>query len=118
MPACPYRAYYFLRKLTNPQHGSTESCLLLLLLLLLLLATTLCFSSGGFTYVSGQPHSLSKANGHGKVCVHCKQRGMVTSRGKLRQTRFKCWPCNACLCRWPCFVDYHKIRSIPHIPPP
>ncbi|KAL0124992.1 hypothetical protein PUN28_004259 [Cardiocondyla obscurior] len=73
---------------------------------------------GGFTYVSGQPHSLSKANGHGKVCVHCKQRGMVTSRGKLRQTRFKCWPCNACLCRWPCFVDYHKIRAIPHIPPP
>nr|XP_012226232.1 PREDICTED: protein bric-a-brac 2-like isoform X7 [Linepithema humile] len=73
---------------------------------------------GGFTYVSGQPHSLSKANGHGKVCVHCKQRGMVTSRGKLRQTRFKCWPCNACLCRWPCFVDYHKMRAIPHIPPP
>ncbi|XP_076657230.1 uncharacterized protein LOC143361586 isoform X11 [Halictus rubicundus] len=73
---------------------------------------------GGITYVSGQPHSLSKANGHGKVCVHCKQRGMVTSRGKLRQTRFKCWPCNACLCRWPCFVDFHKMRAIPHIPPP
>ncbi|KAL2723989.1 zinc finger and BTB domain-containing protein 34-like isoform X1 [Vespula squamosa] len=54
--------------------------------------------------------TLSKANGHGKVCVHCKQRGMVTSRGKLRQTRFKCWACNACLCRWPCFVDFHKIH--------
>ncbi|XP_008212551.1 protein bric-a-brac 2 isoform X9 [Nasonia vitripennis] len=73
---------------------------------------------GGVTYVTGQPHSLSKANGHGKVCIHCKRRGVLTSRGKLRQTRFKCWACNACLCRWPCFAEYHELRSIPHIPPP
>ncbi|XP_043475133.1 broad-complex core protein isoforms 1/2/3/4/5-like isoform X5 [Leptopilina heterotoma] len=75
-------------------------------------------AQGGITYVSGQPHSLSKANGHGKVCVHCKRRGVLTSRGKLRQTRFKCWPCNACLCRWPCFAEFHEMRAIPHIPPP
>ncbi|XP_051158949.1 broad-complex core protein isoforms 1/2/3/4/5-like isoform X5 [Leptopilina boulardi] len=75
-------------------------------------------AQGGITYVSGQPHSLSKANGHGKVCVHCKRRGVLTSRGKLRQTRFKCWPCNACLCRWPCFAEFHVMRAIPHIPPP
>ena len=67
---------------------------------------------------SSSPHSLSKANGHGKVCIHCKRRGILTSRGKLRQTRFKCWACNACLCRWPCFTEYHELRSIPHIPPP
>ncbi|XP_015596553.1 protein bric-a-brac 2 isoform X6 [Cephus cinctus] len=73
---------------------------------------------GGITYVSGQPHSLSKANGHGKVCVHCKRLGVLTSRGKLRQTRFKCWLCNACLCRWPCFAEFHEMRAIPHIPPP
>ncbi|XP_044015931.1 protein abrupt-like isoform X5 [Aphidius gifuensis] len=75
-------------------------------------------TSGGITYVSGQPHSLSKANGHGKVCVHCKRHGILTSRGKLRQTRFKCWPCNACLCRWPCFAQFHQSRGIVHIPPP
>ncbi|KAK0179917.1 hypothetical protein PV327_005617 [Microctonus hyperodae] len=73
---------------------------------------------GGISYVSGQPHSLSKANGHGKVCVYCKRRGVLTSRGKLRQTRFKCWACNACLCRWPCFAEFHELRAIPHIPPP
>ncbi|XP_012250825.1 protein bric-a-brac 2-like isoform X8 [Athalia rosae] len=75
-------------------------------------------AQGGISYVSGQPHSLSKANGHGKVCVHCKRLGVLTSRGKLRQTRFKCWPCNACLCRWPCFTEFHEMRAIPHIPPP
>ncbi|XP_043275559.1 protein bric-a-brac 2-like isoform X8 [Venturia canescens] len=75
-------------------------------------------AQGGITYVSGQPHSLSKANGHGKVCVHCKRRGIFTSRGKLRQTRFKCWACNTCLCRWPCFAEFHELRAIPHIPPP
>ncbi|XP_058804813.1 protein abrupt-like isoform X5 [Phymastichus coffea] len=73
---------------------------------------------GEVTYVPGQAHNLSKANGHGKVCVHCKRRGVLTSRGKLRQTRFKCWPCNACLCRTPCFAEFHQLRSIPHVPPP
>ncbi|KAL7300895.1 hypothetical protein TKK_0006448 [Trichogramma kaykai] len=65
----------------------------------------------------GAPHELSKANGHGKVCIYCKAGGILTSKGKLRQTRFKCWDCNACLCRWPCFSEYHEQKTLPYVLP-
>ena len=43
-------------------------------------------------------------------CCHCSQK-----RRKIHHTTFACGKCRVCLCKTPCFYNYHKGKQFPFL---
>ena len=43
-------------------------------------------------------------------CCHCSQKGR-----KIHHTTFACGKCRVCLCKTPCFYNYHKGKQFPFL---
>ena len=56
-------------------------------------------------------HSLVKMIGRSRQCRQCSAAGRRTNKGYKKETVFKCHVCDLPLCKYPCFLEFHRAQN-------